>query len=266
MAARDWRRNGGTGPPPALDQRRQLEWHGRQAGHRLLVAVHQPNLRLFDDSDSRAQYGYRLITGAYSTSLWRMTFGYAPAIEWDARIKGRGAVGIGEAPSLIHHAQIAHLPHAERRAYALTGPPPPAWHAHGQPAPWITPRVTAEGQRLAGTSLITPGGVPVPPGQSMPPPAQTPVLVPPWDTSAAAQAATAEPVTESDDGAEGDGLVVGITAAASLLGYDKPDSFRRARTRHPVPGETRTSDGRPAWPAAALRAWRASPGTARDAS
>ena len=55
------------------------------------VAVHQPNLRLFGDSGSRGQYGYRLITGAYTTSLWAMTFGFAPRIEWDARIKGRGA-------------------------------------------------------------------------------------------------------------------------------------------------------------------------------
>jgi hypothetical protein len=252
MAARAHRRAGGTGPPPTLDQRRQLEWQGRQAGHRLLVAVHQPNLRLFEDSDSRSQYGYRLITGAYSTSLWRMTFGYAPPVEWDARVKGRGAVGIGEAPSLIHHAQIAHLPAADRRRYALTGPPPPDWHASGQPAPWITPRVLAEGQRLAGTSIITSPGVPVPPGQNAPRPAQTPPAVPPWDNPAAAPAAPAATVTESDE----EELVVGIAAAAEYLGYDKPDSFRRARTRHPVPGETRTSDGRPAWPPAALQTWR----------
>ncbi len=78
MAARMHRRAGGTGPSPALDQRRQIEWQGRQAGHRLVVAVHQPNLRLFGDSDSRGQYGYRLITGAYTSSLWRMTFGFGP--------------------------------------------------------------------------------------------------------------------------------------------------------------------------------------------
>ena len=125
MAARIHHRTGHAGPLPALDQRRQIEWQGRVAGHRLLVAVHQPNLRLFADSDSRASYGYRLITGAYTASLWRMTFGYAPPIEWDARIKGRGVVGIGEASSLIHHAQIAWLPAPERRRYALTGPPPP---------------------------------------------------------------------------------------------------------------------------------------------
>ena len=189
-----------------------------------------------------------------------MTFGYAPPVEWDARIKGRGAVGIGEAPSLIHHAQIAHLPHAERRAYALTGPPPPAWHGHGQPAPWITPRVLAEGNKLAGTSIITPEHVPVPPGQRIPQPAETASAVPPWDIPAAVSAAPAEPVTEGD----GDDLVIGIGAAASYLGYDKPDSFRRARTRHPIPGETRTQDGRPAWPPAALRTWRTSPGSVRD--
>ena len=155
MAARIHHRNGASGPLPALDQRRQIEWQGRVAGHRLLVAVHQPNLRLFADSDSRASYGYRLITGAYTASLWRMTFGFAPPIEWDARIKGRGVVGIGEATSLIHHAQIAWLPAAERRRYALTGPPPPGWFADLRPAPWITPRVLAEGRKLAGASLVT---------------------------------------------------------------------------------------------------------------
>ena len=124
MAARIHHRNGRTGPLPALDQRRQIEWQGRVAGHRLLVAVHQPNLRLFADSDSRASYGYRIITGAYTASLWRMTFGYAPPIEWDARIKGRGVVGIGEASSLIHHAQIAWPP-----------PPPPPPNAAATPCP-----------------------------------------------------------------------------------------------------------------------------------
>ena len=50
-------------------------------------------------------------------------------------------------------------------------------------------------------------------------------------------------------------LSTGIAAAAGYLGYDKPDSFRRARSRHPIPGETRTEDGRPAWPPATLRTW-----------
>ena len=55
MAARMHKRARGTGPSPALDQRRRIEWQGRQAGHRLVLAVHQPNLRLFGDSDSRGQ-------------------------------------------------------------------------------------------------------------------------------------------------------------------------------------------------------------------
>ena len=261
MAARIHHRAGGSGPLPALDQRRQIEWQGRVAGHRLLVAVHQPNLRLFADSDSRASYGYRIITGAYTASLWRMTFGFAPPIEWDARIKGRGVVGIGEASSLIHHAQIAWLPAAERRRYALTGPPPPDWHTHMRPAPWITPRVLAEGRKLAGASLVTIpaspvpalSAVPVPPGQQAPPPAETPPGVPPWDTHKSQPAAPADLAASGSDG----DLITGIAAAAGYLGYDKPDSFRRARTRHPVPGETRASDGRPAWTPRALLTWHA---------
>ena len=144
----------GQGPAPALDQRRQIEWQGRQAGHRLVLAVHQPNLRLFGDSDSRGQYGDRLITGAYTSSLWRMTFGFAPRIEWDARIKGRGVVGVGEAADMIHHAQLAWMPAAERRRYALTGPPPPDWFTEMQPAPWIDGHVISEGRKLAGVSLV----------------------------------------------------------------------------------------------------------------
>jgi hypothetical protein len=51
-------------------------------------------------------------------------------------------------------------------------------------------------------------------------------------------------------------VIVGITAAARYLGYDKPDSFRRARTRHPIPGERKLPDGRPCWTPAALRSWQ----------
>ena len=110
-----------------------------------------------------AQYGYRLITGAYTTSLWRMTFGLAPRIEWDARIKGRGVAGIGEAEELIHQAQLAWMPAAERRRYALTGPPPPDWFTAMRPAPWIDEQVISEGRKLAGVSLVT-----VPPGTTCP--------------------------------------------------------------------------------------------------
>jgi len=287
MATRMWRRGGGTGPPPALDQRRQIEWQGRQAGHRLVLAVHQPNLRLFGDSDSRGQYGYRLITGAYTTSLWRMTFGFAPRIEWDARIKGRGVVGVGEATDLIHHAQLAWMPPAERRRYALTGPPPPQWFTGMQPAPWIDAHVISEGRKLAGVSLVH-----VPPGQHPHPPVQTPPDVPPGvpvDVPApgagppfpAQPAATTRggkhrapaprddmPVTSTGAAARhraatpgekipapDEELITGIEAAARYLGYRKADSFRRARTRHPIPGERKTGDGRPYWTPAALRSW-----------
>ena len=280
MAARMHRRAGQNGPSPALDQRRQIEWQGRQAGHRLVLAVHQPNLRLFGDSDSRGQYGYRLITGAYTSSLWRMTFGFAPPIEWDARIKGRGVVGVGEAADLIHHAQLAWMPAAERRRYALTGPPPPDWFTQMRPAPWIDGHVISEGRKLAGVSLVDVPPVAVPPGQDIHVPAQTRLHVPPPDTGTRprpdpgttglvgkhrAAGPADEPVRSTGTiarhratppGEEAEEIIVGIAAAARYLGYDKPDSFRRARSRHPIPGEGKTGDGRPCWPPGALRSWQ----------
>jgi hypothetical protein len=53
-----------------------------------------------------------------------------------------------------------------------------------------------------------------------------------------------------------DTVIVGIPTAARYLGYYKPDSFRCARTRHPIPGERRLPDGRPYWTPAALRSWQ----------
>ncbi|HEY7263944.1 MAG TPA: hypothetical protein VH589_20990, partial [Trebonia sp.] len=71
-----------------------------------------------------------------------------------------------------------------------------------RPAPWITPRVLAEGRKLAGASLVTiPAdpvpAVPVPPGQQAPSSAETLSDVPPWDTTA-----------DQVDG--GDNLITGI--------------------------------------------------------
>jgi hypothetical protein len=134
----------------------------------------------------------------------------------------------------------AWLPAAERRRYALTGPPPPDWHTQMLPAPWINPRVLAEGRKLAGASLVTIpaspvpalAAVPVPPGQEASPPAETPSGVPPWDSTTAQAEALADPVTSG-----GDDLITGIAAAAGYLGYDKPDSFRRARTATPSPAK-----------------------------
>ena len=252
--------------------------------------MHQPNLRWFGDTDSRGQYGYRLITGAYTSSLWRMTFGYTPPIQWDTTIKGRGVVGIGEAEELIHHAQLAWMPAEERRRYALTGPPPPDWFTQMQPAPWITTQVIGEGRKLAGASLVhqpfsdavpdVPADVPseTPPSVPAQRPSDVPPVVPVPRVStrplpvlasrtagrhrAAPRPARPAPAVGrhragAPAGLTGDtDMIVGITAAAGYLGYDKPDSFRRARTRHPIPGEQKTPDGRPCWTPAALRSWQ----------
>ena len=65
--------------------------------------------------------------------------------------------------------------------------------------------------------------------------------------------------------APAEAMIIGL--AASYLGYRKPDSFRRARTRHPIPGEGKTDDGRPCWTpgAPAGRANGKSPVTGRTA-
>jgi hypothetical protein len=245
----------------------------------------------------------RLIAGAYTSSLWLMTFGYTPPIQWDTRIKGRGVVGIGEAEELIHHAQLAWMPAEERRRYALTGPPPPDWFTDMRPAPWITEHVISEGRKLAGASLVhlppdqdesdlEPDVPPdVPPGTTPPVPARRspdvpadvpaprdgtrhlPALAgspagrhrapsnparPDLDASPAGRHRDGNATPDGSDpaGPVEDTVIVGIAAAARYLGYDKPDSFRRARTRYPIPGERKLPDGRPCWTPVALRSWQ----------
>jgi hypothetical protein len=171
------------------------------------------------------------------------------------------------------------MPAAERRRYALTGPPPPDWFTEMRPPPWIDDHVISEGRKLAGVSLVR-LPVPVPPGQQVYVPAQRQpdVLpdVPAPDTPArpvadpgpagrhrALDAQDGQSVTSTGgagrhraprlgqdtagDGGREETVIVGIAAAARYLCYDKPDSFRRACTRHPIPGESRTGDGRPCW-------------------
>ena len=123
MAARMNHRHHGTGPSPALHQRRQIECHepeGR-APSCSWRCTSQPTL--FDDSDTREQYEYRLITGVYTFSLCLMTLEFDKRIEWDDRIKGRDVVGSARRrPDPIRPDRINVRP--ERRRYALTAPLP----------------------------------------------------------------------------------------------------------------------------------------------
>jgi len=59
-----------------------------------------------------------------------------------------------------------------------------------------------------------------------------------------------------------DDWIIGIADAASYLGYDKPDNFRRARTRNAIPGEGKMPDGRPYWTPQTLRSWQSKRSTA----
>jgi hypothetical protein len=47
----------------------------------------------------------------------------------------------------------------------------------------------------------------------------------------------------------------GECGGLGVAAFGCPDSFRRARTRAPIPGEARTPDGRPAWTPGTLRNW-----------
>ena len=286
MAARIHRRAGQAGPLPALDQRRQIEWQGRQAGHRLVVAVHQPNLRLFGDSDSRGQYGYRLITGAYTASLWRMTFGFAPPIEWDARIKGRGVVGIGEAaePDPPRPDRLD----ARRRTPPLRPDRPAApglVHRHAARPVDRRPRDRRGPQARRGLPGRCPADVRVPPGQDIPVPAQTrrhvPPDVPPPDTGDRTSAGPARrpggPAstgprarTMSPSGAPGRSRGTAPPRRAmrprrsssasppppATSATTSPTASAAPAPATPSPARARPSDGRPCWTPRALRSWQ----------
>lgn len=92
-------------------------------------------------------------------------------------------------------------------------------------------------------------GVPVPPRVSDPRQGQ-PLFVP-RDMRQAGGAAESATAAQDDPAA---GLVVGLDAAAEALSMSY-HGFRKARQRRPVPGEVE-HQGRPAWPVAALAAWR----------
>ena len=168
--------------------------------------------------------------------------------------------------------------------------PPPDWFTGMRPAPWIDAHVISEGRKLAGVSLVDVPPVGIPPGQDIHVPAQTrrhvPPDVPPPDAPVPPLAlpgparrpgrhrAPADPGEQPVTSTSGTGrhqavaptgdtivapaeeMIIGIAAAARYLDYRKPDSFRRARTRRPIPGESKTDDGRPCWTPQALRSWQ----------
>lgn len=73
--------------------------------------------------------------------------------------------------------------------------------------------------------------------------------VPPSDESAGGSA------DEAASGTASGTRIVGLEAAAEWLEI-KPETFRKARQRRPIPGETREGN-RPAWTEDELRSWRA---------
>lgn len=262
-----------VGDPPTMEQFTITGYQGRMARHRMVIGVHQPNLRVFPDSDSRGLFSFRVLLGAFNNSLWRMTFGYVKALKWNSNIKGRGVVGRGEVEEQIHLAQIAFMEPEEQRRYAMTGPKVPQWYTELKSAPWITKSVISEGAKIAGAHLVSPSGL------EWDSPANTDANVPgtvPVPTQRDTEPQVSQEIGESTNEefekivskefsrghlrlVTGTELIVGLQSAADFLGMSK-ETFRKARQRakkndDPIPTERITDDGVPVWEPAGLRSW-----------
>jgi hypothetical protein len=148
-----------------------------------------------------------------------------------SQIPGRWIVAAGQE---VRQVQVPDAKAAELVEFAQSGAPaaPPPWPSAGGVPPVPVPPAVSERPRLVAVSGD--GTAAVLPGAGRPSPASPPP-----------------------------GLVVGLAPAAEALGMTL-EAFRKARYRRPVPGETTAPDGRPAWPLAALTAWRAARPSATD--
>jgi hypothetical protein len=258
-ARNHYRRSGGKGDLPTGLQIQYVALQGRQAEHRMVVAPHQADAKIFGGTAVRGSFGFRLVLGAMNRTLWVTAFGYAKQVAYNARIKGRGLIGLGEGDP--EEIQFAHATEADVPGIVAAAPEPPAWFTAGGLPPWVTTQTIEQAATVAGVGWLSPWvtGVSLPADQASDVPAHVPSVD--RDTSIEQAEGLSPSVTvpsqrhlrivQPDDEPQ----IVGMAAAARFLGYEKQDSFKRARARNPIPGETRTEDGRPAWSASALRSW-----------
>jgi hypothetical protein len=218
-----WKADGGKGEAPPLTSQRVILWQGRAAQMYVFTFCQQANLNVIPDSDMRDQYGFRIASGPQSLSSWRMMFS-GPKLRITKR-KGRAHVAVGaDDPTPV---QLARITPQEARDLAAAGVSHPAVAA----------------RRPADRPAAVPG-----PARPALAPAERPAL------RLVAGAAVAELDGGHRAGDQVDDLVVGLAAAAELLGMNV-EAFRKARRRRPIEGETRAA-GQPAFPPSELRAWQ----------
>jgi hypothetical protein len=192
-----------------------------------------------DASVMRSSYGAKALS-RYSHQQWDSLTGIRPRVASSA-IEGRWVVVLGNH---VRHVQVPLGSAEELCEFALSSP-----HLGTPP----TVQVTAErlydtpGDPRAGVSASEPVEAVDPP-----PPGVRPAihLVRPDEDP---DDAGSPPENPGPEDGRGD-VVVGRRDAANAVGIH-PDTFKKARARHPVPGEFQMADGRPAWPRDALMRW-----------
>lgn len=268
---KSWWKNemGEKGLPEVLRLEKLILWQGRAAAMYMLDAAQQGNLEVFVDSDGRDNRMNRIASGPQTRSSWMMLFPGLAKVKALMK-KGRAMLGIG--PDSVTEIQLAQITDEQARAFAeagaaiaekenierkkriqaLVGDGVPAGDSMGSPGEieGYVPGQRGDRDTLDATSENDVNGSwPVMNGDAGND-QETPERPPLYMVRDGQQN-----VTESDRNGDDEDLVIGLKEAAKLLGVNE-ETFKKARQRRPIPGETRRGDS-PAWSELDLKEWRA---------
>jgi hypothetical protein len=214
--------------PPVYGDITRIMVKGRKVGYRVIGSYQRLTAAACGGLDAgvmRDAYGSKALA-RFGPQAWDALTGIRPRAESSA-VPGRFVQVIG---SDVRAVQVPRAEAAELVAFARSG-------TVGTPPPWAGPRG------------------PVPPVSVPPEPGRYPRLV---AVSGDGVAAVVRGPGGLSPASVPPGVVVGLAAAAELLGMSL-EAFRKARARRPITGELPPdAAGRPRWPAEVLTCWRAS--------
>jgi hypothetical protein len=158
---RDWKDSRRQGTPKALEDWHSIGRLGRESNLHLLVGVQQGSAKVFDGTEVRDQYGFRIALGPLSQEAARMTFGDS-SIGRDVPMEppGRATVGVQRK---AFEAQACFMPKLAvgDAVPAEYGPFLAAARRHHDPAdvsqPTAPPVVVAPDAVIPGRSYTDPG-------------------------------------------------------------------------------------------------------------